>query len=111
MVSYSPSGAPALASQPLADVRDLPGALLHSILNQQYIAHLQATPSPFYLLNICHLPPGTTNRAHSHPCVALHGCVQGSVTFLTGQGEEVLDAGVLYVLAPGTRHHWRNDGP
>jgi AraC-like DNA-binding protein len=45
---------------------------------------------------------------HSHCCVALHGCLEGPVSLLTEAGEQVLDTGVFYLLAPGLRHQWQN---
>jgi AraC-like DNA-binding protein len=74
------------------------------------LAYFRPSPRPFYLFGSAHIPPGTVTQAHSHPIVALHSCMQGPLTLLTPTGEHVLDAGVLYMIAPGMRHHWRNDG-
>jgi AraC-like DNA-binding protein len=74
------------------------------------LAHFQPTPRPFYLFGSAAIPVGVVTRMHSHPIISLHSCLQGPLTLLTPAGEQVLDAGTFYMIAPGIRHHWRNDG-
>jgi AraC-like DNA-binding protein len=59
-------------------------------------------------LHSSHLPAGTVTFAHSHPCVAVHGCLQGPIALVTSKEEMVFDAGSFYFLPAGLRHHWRN---
>ena len=81
-----------------------------SLVDQSYLAFVRPTPRPFLRFVSGHFPAGTVTQAHSHPCIALHGCVQGPLVLVTDEGELPLDAGVFYLLAPGTRHYWRNSG-
>jgi len=76
-----------------------------------YLAYFRPTARPFYLFGSAHFPPGVTSMAHYHPCVAFHSCLQGPVHLVTPDGDQRLDAGVFYMLAPGVWHHWHNDGP
>lgn len=81
-----------------------------TIADRSYLAYLRAVPRPFFQFVSGHFPPGTVTQTHSHPCIALHGCLQGPLSLVLAQQEMALDAGTFYVLAPGVRHHWRNDG-
>lgn len=81
-----------------------------AISDRSYLAYLRSTPRPFLQFVSGHFPPGTVTQAHSHPCIALHGCLQGPLTLVLPQEETSLDAGAFYLLAPGIRHYWRNDG-
>ena len=81
-----------------------------AITDRSYLAYLRATPRPFLQFVSGHFPPGTVTQAHSHPCIALHGCLQGPLALVLPEEETTLDAGSFYLLAPGIRHHWRNDG-
>ena len=47
---------------------------------------------------------------HGHPCIALHGCLQGPLSLVTADEAFPLDAGVFYLLGPGVKHYWRNSG-
>src|SRR5262245_52653798 len=78
--------------------------------DDSYLAYLRPTPRPFLRFTSGHFPPGTVTTPHSHRCLALHGCLHGPLVLVTDDGEESLDAGVFYVLAPGVRHSWRNSG-
>lgn len=81
-----------------------------SFADMSYLGYLRPTPRPFMQFVSGHFPPGTLTQQHSHPCIALHGCLHGPLTLFTDQDEFELDAGVFYLLAPGVRHHWRNAG-
>jgi AraC-like DNA-binding protein len=78
---------------------------------QRYLAYFQPSARPFFLFSAFHFPAGTLTAAHNHPCVALHGCLEGPLFLVTGAGEHKLDTGVFYLLAPGIRHQCQNDGP
>jgi AraC-like DNA-binding protein len=78
--------------------------------DQSYLAYFRPTARPFLRFTSGHFPAGTLTTPHSHPCLALHGCLQGPLTLITAAGEERLDVGIFYLIAPGVRHHWRNDG-
>ncbi|HVW36584.1 MAG TPA: cupin domain-containing protein, partial [Pirellulales bacterium] len=82
----------------------------NTIADRSYLAYLRATPRPFFQFVSGHFPPGTVTQAHSHPCIALHGCLQGPLALTLPAEEASLDAGIFYLLAPGVKHHWRNDG-
>lgn len=80
------------------------------IADQSFLAYARPAPKPFLRFVSGHFPSGTVSQPHSHPSIALHGCLQGPLALLT-EGERFdLDTGVFYVLAPGVRHHWRNEG-
>ena len=76
--------------------------------DQSFLAYLRPTPKPFLRFVSGHFPGGTITQPHSHPCIALHGCLQGPLTLITECESFDLDAGIFYLLAPSIRHHWRN---
>lgn len=78
--------------------------------DRSYLAYVRPTPRPFLNFASGHFPAGTVTTPHSHPCVALHGCLSGPLTLCTSDSEVVLEAGVFYLIGPGQRHSWRNDG-
>lgn len=78
--------------------------------DRSYLAYIRPTPRPFLRFTSGHFPPGTRTTPHRHACLALHGCLQGPLVMLTPEGEQTLDEGVFYLIPPGLRHHWRNDG-
>lgn len=96
---------------PPREALDFPADLIQPQQDESHLAYFRATPRPFVFLHSSHLPPGTVTGTHSHPCVALHGCLQGPVALVTPRGEELFDAGVFFLIAPGERHHWRSPGP
>ena len=77
--------------------------------DRSYLAYLRSTPRPFLHFASGHIPSATRTQPHDHPCIALHGCLQGSLTLCTQAGELPLEAGVFYLIAPRCRHYWRND--
>lgn len=80
------------------------------VQDQSYLAYLRLTPRPFLNLASGHFPPGTRTEPHSHPCVAIHGCLQGPLILSTSEGEHSLEAGIFYVIGPNVTHSWRNAG-
>ena len=84
--------------------------IVESFADMSYVGYMRPTPLPFMQFVSGHFPPGTLTQQHSHPCIALHGCLHGPLTLITDEGDLPLDAGVFYLLAPGVRHHWRNSG-
>jgi AraC-like DNA-binding protein len=78
--------------------------------DRSYLAYLRPTPRPFVNFASGHFPPATLTQPHSHPCIALHGCLQGPVTLIMPDGEATLEAGTFYLIGPGLRHSWRNSG-
>lgn len=81
-----------------------------SFADMSYVGYLRPTPRPFMQFVSGHFPPGTLTQQHSHPCIALHGCLHGPLTLFTERGDLPLDAGTFYLLAPGVTHHWQNSG-
>jgi AraC-like DNA-binding protein len=94
-----------------AEALAFPADLIQPVQDESYVAYYRPTPKPFVFLHSSHLPAGTTVGAHSHPCVALHGCLQGPLILTTTAGEQALDAGMFWLLPPGMTHHWRSPGP
>jgi AraC-like DNA-binding protein len=92
-------------------VPPLPGDLIQPVLNESYVAYFRPTPKPFYFFHSSHIPGGSTVPAHRHPCVALHGCLQGPLTLSGGGDDHVLDAGIFCLVGPGVLHYWHNQGP
>jgi AraC-like DNA-binding protein/quercetin dioxygenase-like cupin family protein len=80
------------------------------VADRSYLAYLRPTPPPFVQLASGHFPAATQTQPHRHPCLALHGCIQGRLTLRTNEGELPVDAGVFFLLGPGVAHSWRNDG-
>ena len=78
--------------------------------DRSYLAYMRLTPRPFLNFASGHFPAATVTAPHSHPCIAIHGCLHGPLTFCTTEGEMILDAGVFYVIGAGVRHFWRNEG-
>ncbi len=90
---------------------DLPKDLIQPAMDESYLAYYRPTPKPFFFLHSSHLPAGTVVGTHRHPCVALHGCLQGPLTLTTPEGPKPLDAaGHFYLIAPGQAHGWHNPG-
>lgn len=94
-----------------AEALDFPADLIQPIQDESYVAYYRPTPKPFVFLHSSHIPAGTTTGSHSHPCIALHGCLQGPLILRATGGEELLDAGAFCLLGPGVAHHWRCLGP
>lgn len=78
--------------------------------DRSYLAYVRPTPPPFVHFVSGHFPPATLTQPHSHPCIALHGCLQGPVTLIMPDGETTLEAGIFYLIGPNQRHYWRNSG-
>jgi AraC-like DNA-binding protein len=81
-----------------------------SFANLEYLAHSRLMPAPFVQFVSGHMPRGVVTPSHHHPCVALHGCLQGPLILSTPRGEKSLEAGMFCLLGPGIAHHWRNEG-
>jgi AraC-like DNA-binding protein len=90
----------------MGNLRKLAGTLL--LADQSYLAYVRQVPRPFRHFTSGHFPAGTVTQPHSHPLLALHGCLQGPVTLHTLAGDHTLDAGAFCVLAAGIGHHWVN---
>jgi AraC-like DNA-binding protein len=89
----------------------LPGAeSLETFPDNNFFAYFCPTPRPFPMFVCGHYPPGTVAPPHSHPYLALHGCMQGPLTLQTEVGDLHLNEGDFYMIPPGLRHNWRNDG-
>jgi AraC-like DNA-binding protein len=84
--------------------------LLPQLEDRSYLDYLRPTPAPFLHFASGHFPPATLTSPHSHPCIALHGCLQGPLLLRTSDGDATLEAGVFYLIGPDVRHSWRNDG-
>lgn len=80
-----------------------------SFPDHNFFAYVRPTPRLFPIFVCGHYPPGTVAPPHSHPYVALHGCMQGPMTLQTDAGNLRLDEGTFYLIPPGVRHSWRND--
>src|SRR4051794_31204919 len=78
--------------------------------DRSYLAYLRPTPRPFLHFASGHFPPATRTMPHSHPCIALHGCIQGPLTLCMPREEVVLEPGIFYLIGPGLPHSWRNEG-
>lgn len=89
----------------------LPVALVDSIPNRADLAHYLLPPRPFFLYSAAHFVPADHRPVmHAHPCVALHGCLDGPICLQTPDGEHQLEAGMFYLIGPGVLHGWRNPG-
>ena len=84
--------------------------IVESFSDMSYMAYVRTTPRPFMQFVSGHFPGSTRTRPHKHPCIALHGCLQGPLLLATEQGDQSLDAGSFCLIAPNVRHHWRNQG-
>jgi AraC-like DNA-binding protein/mannose-6-phosphate isomerase-like protein (cupin superfamily) len=79
-------------------------------VDESFLAYARPAPKPFKRFVSGHFPGGTISQPHSHPCIALHGCLQGPLTLIAEDENFELDAGTFYLLAPGVRHYWHNAG-
>jgi hypothetical protein len=70
-----------------------------SFANLEYLAYSRLMPAPFVQFVSGHMPSGVVTQSHHHPCVALHGCLQGPLILVTPQGEKQLEAGTGTMLA------------
>jgi AraC-like DNA-binding protein/quercetin dioxygenase-like cupin family protein len=101
---------PPRGAWPPPEALRFPADLIQPPQDETHLAFFRSTPRPFVFLHSSHLPPGIVTEQHSHPCVALHGCLQGPLTLATAREEVTFDAGVFFLLEPGVRHYWRNPG-
>jgi AraC-like DNA-binding protein len=79
-------------------------------VDESFLAYARPAPKPFKRFVSGHFPSGTISQPHSHPCIALHGCLQGPLILIAESERFELDAGMFYMLAPGVEHHWHNAG-
>jgi AraC-like DNA-binding protein len=78
--------------------------------DNNYFAYFCPTPRPFPLFVCGHYPAGIVAPPHSHPYLALHGCMQGPLTLQTEVGDQRLNEGDFFLIPPGLRHNWKNEG-
>src|SRR5262249_39595809 len=67
-------------------------------------------PVPRPLMKFCseRFESGSSSRSRSHPCVSLHGCLEGPISLWVDRKEHKLDAGMFCVLPKGTSYRWEN---
>jgi AraC-like DNA-binding protein/mannose-6-phosphate isomerase-like protein (cupin superfamily) len=96
---------------PLIAGSGLPTDLVQSIPNRHALAHVLLPPPPFYIFSAARFAARDPSASlmHSHPCVCLHGCLNGSITLTTDQGNYPLAAGSFCLIGPDVPHAWQNE--
>lgn len=84
--------------------------LVESNVDTSYLAHVRSVGRPLLSFTSGHFPSGTVSARHSHPCIVLHGCLNGPIELITNQFRKTLEAGQIFVLPPNEFHHWEVEG-
>lgn len=84
--------------------------LVDSNVDTSYLAYVRSVSRPLLSFTSGHFPPGTISADHKHPCVVLHGCLNGPIVFVTKRFRKTLEAGQVYLLPPHELHHWEAVG-
>jgi AraC-like DNA-binding protein len=84
--------------------------LVDSNVDTSYLACLRCVAQPLIQFTSGQFPPGAVSTPHHHPCIVLHGCLNGPIDFIVGNVRHTLDAGHFFLLPPGITHHWRSRG-
>ena len=56
------------------------------------------------------VPPGAIVPEHSHPHEQMGLCLQGRAEFGSGEGKQIVEAGMFYWIEPNEKHSVRNVG-
>jgi AraC-like DNA-binding protein len=83
-------------------------ALIESNVDREFLAFHRPVCRPLYAFTSGHFPPRAQSLPHSHPCIALHGCLIGPIELILPEGRMILDAGQFVFFPPGQIHSWRS---
>ncbi len=84
--------------------------LLASNVDTGYLAYLRSVARPLLQFTSGHFPPDCVSAPHRHPCIVLHGCLNGPITICTPTWHRTLEAGQFYLLPPNEQHYWKSAG-
>jgi len=84
--------------------------LVNSNVDTSYLAYLRRVAQPLIQFTSGQFPPGATSTPHHHPCIVLHGCLNGPIDFYISGVKHTLESGHFYLLPPGETHHWHARG-
>ena len=82
--------------------------LVNSNVDASYLAYLRRVAQPLVQFTSGQFPPGATSKPHQHPCIALHGCLNGPINLSIDGERFALESGHFFLLPPGATHHWQN---
>ena len=84
--------------------------LVESNVDTSYLAYLRPVAQPLMQFASGHFPPGSVTTPHQHPCIVLHGCLNGPIELFTSRTREVLDVGRFFLLPSFETHYWQTVG-
>jgi len=87
-----------------------PQELVDSNVDTSYLAYLRPVGRPLLQFTSGHFPEGTISSPHYHPCIVLHGCLNGPIEFVTRSFRRTLESGQFFLLPPNEIHHWESLG-
>ncbi len=85
--------------------------LVSSNVDTGYLAYVRFVARPLLQFTSGHFPPASVSAPHRHPCIVLHGCINGPIDLCTPTWRRTLEAGQFYLLPPNEQHHWESSGP
>ena len=88
-----------------------PQELIDSNIDTSYGAYLRPVGRPLLQFSSGHFPGGAVSAPHCHPCIVLHGCLNGPITLVTRSLRYTLESGQFFLLPPHEIHHWESAGP
>lgn len=88
-------------SRELADSKDA---------DRDFLAFHRPVSRPLYAFTSGHFPSHAISLPHSHPCIALHGCIVGPIELITPELKIPLEAGQFFLLPPHQVHSWCSVG-
>jgi len=80
--------------------------LVDSNVDLDHLAYLRPVARPLMQFTCGHFSQGAVSAPHQHPCVVLHGCIHGPITFVAESFRRTLESGQFYLLPPNEVHHW-----
>lgn len=85
--------------------------LIDSNVDTSYLAYLRPVGRPLVQFTSGHFPAGVVSAQHQHPCIVLHGCLNGPITLVTRNQRFPLESGQFLLLPANEVHHWESPGP
>ena len=82
--------------------------LVESNVDQEYLAFFRPVGRPLLAFTSGQFPPGSVSITHSHPCLALHGCLNGPIIVVTPQFRQLIQSGQFFLFPTNQAHHWES---
>ena len=84
--------------------------LVDSNVDTSYLAYLRPVAQPLMQFTSGHFPPGAVGAPHQHPCIVLHGCLNGPIELFTSSSRKTLESGRFFLFPAGETHYWQSMG-